>query len=69
MISWVDDTFMSYETPFNAEGEEWNISDGMEPVAIPERITKENFAAIFGGRLPDGLDPNIFESGELELEQ
>ena len=50
------------------EGGPLTISDGMDPVVIPERITKENFAAIFGGRLPDGLDPTLFEQeGGLEL--
>jgi hypothetical protein len=51
------------------EGGPFNISDGMEPVDVPPRITKENFAAIFGGKLPDGIDPKLFEGGELELEQ
>ena len=50
------------------EGAPLTISDGMEPITVPERITKENFAAIFGGRLPEGLDPTLFEQeGGLEL--
>jgi hypothetical protein len=51
------------------EGSNITISDGMEPIVVPERITKENFAAIFGGRLPEGISPEIFEEGGLELEQ
>lgn len=55
--------------PLNTEGEEFNISDGMDPISVPDRITKENFAAIFGGELPEGIDPEIFTHGGLELEQ
>ncbi|MDO8520842.1 MAG: hypothetical protein Q7S52_01890 [bacterium] len=51
------------------EGEVLNISDGMDPISIPERITKENFAALFGSTLPEGLSPEIFDGGELHLEQ
>lgn len=56
-------------TPLNFEGETLNISDGMEPISIPPLITRANFAAIFGGTLPEGFSPDIFEGGDLELEQ
>ncbi|MEK7118581.1 MAG: hypothetical protein AAB869_03115 [Patescibacteria group bacterium] len=58
------------ETSFlDLECGDLNISDGMIPIDIPQRITKENYKDLFVGGLPDGLDPNIFEDGELELEQ
>ena len=48
---------------------ELHISDGMDPVPVPERITKENYATVFGPVLPEGLSTEIFEDGGLELEQ
>lgn len=46
-----------------------NISDGMDPISVPERITKENYAALFGHTLPEGITPELFDGGDLTLEQ
>ena len=63
------------ESPLDAEAEasnEWsklNISDGMDPIDIPPRITKENFTALLSNTPPAGIR-EIFEKsedGELEL--
>ncbi|OGZ08531.1 MAG: hypothetical protein A3C93_03965 [Candidatus Lloydbacteria bacterium RIFCSPHIGHO2_02_FULL_54_17] len=59
---------MSQESP-NFEQEAFNISDGMDPISVPDRITKENYSALFGNTLPEGLSPDIFEGGELHLER
>jgi hypothetical protein len=59
---------MSHEFP-PQDGEMLNISDGMDPISIPERITKENYAALFGSTLPDGITPELFDGGDLTLEQ
>lgn len=56
-------------SPLDLEGEELHISDGMTPIDVPSRITKENYMDLFGGKLPENIDPNLFEDGELELEQ
>ena len=52
------------------EGRDFTISDGMDPISIPDRITKENFAAIFGAALPEGLSADMLnEDGYLELQE
>ncbi|OGZ07584.1 MAG: hypothetical protein A2942_03315 [Candidatus Lloydbacteria bacterium RIFCSPLOWO2_01_FULL_50_20] len=52
------------------EGEELNISDGMDPIFVPEKITKENFHSLFGDKLPEQISPDMFnDGGELKLEQ
>lgn len=54
----------------HTEGEgEINFDDGMGPVPVPARITKENFSTVFGSTLPEGLSPDIFEDGGLKLDE
>ncbi|HEY9585431.1 MAG TPA: hypothetical protein VJJ02_02475 [Candidatus Paceibacterota bacterium] len=60
------------EENFSAHFEEGalDISDGMEPIAVPERMTKDEFLSLFGGRLPEGVSPDILgDDDTLELEQ
>jgi hypothetical protein len=40
----------------------------MDPISIPDRITKENFMSIFGPALPEGLSTDMLNDGYLELE-
>jgi len=56
-------------SPLGFERGDLNISDGMDPVSVPPRITKANFASIFGSTLPDGLSEDMLENGGLELNQ
>lgn len=51
------------------EKKDFTISDGMDPIFIPASITKENYLQLFGGALPEGISPDLFESGSLELEE
>lgn len=59
---------MLHELP-PQDSETLNISDGMDPISVPERITKENYAALFGNTLPEGLSPDLFDGSDLTLEQ
>ena len=65
----MSERFHHEENIAEQEGRDFTISDGMDPISIPDRITKENFAAIFGGALPEGISPDIFDGGSLELQE
>lgn len=39
------------------------FEDGMEPINFPETLTEQNYQEVFGGTLPEGLSPEIFEQG------
>lgn len=56
----------------NAEGNEFppiNMDDGMDPIDVPQKITRDNFHVLFGQAIPEGLSPDIFnEDGDTTLE-
>lgn len=59
---------MHEETPISEGSESYEgvlgaFSDGMEPIEVPAELTKENYQEVFGGVLPEGLSPDIFEEG------
>jgi hypothetical protein len=59
------------ELNFDQEGDRAPIimDDGMEPIPVPSRITRENFQTVFGQGLPEGLSEDMFDEGGLELSE
>jgi len=65
----MSERFHHEENIAEQEGRDFTISDGMDPILIPPSITKENYLQLFGGALPEGISPDIFDGGSLELQE